>query len=74
VISVADTGVGIEPDGLNTIFDQDAHSEDKPAASRSGLGLPISKQLVELHGGRLWAHSAPGKGSVFSFSLPVVMD
>ncbi len=74
VISVADTGVGIEPDRLNTIFDQDAHSEDKPATSRSGLGLPISKQLVELHGGRLWAHSAPGKGSVFSFSLPVVMD
>jgi signal transduction histidine kinase len=74
VISVADTGIGIEPDRLTTLFDADAASAASPAQGGTGLGLAISKQLVEQHGGQLWAHSVLGTGSVFSFSLPVVIE
>ena len=70
---VADTGVGIPVEEHAAVFD-DFHQVAGATAMRpegTGLGLPITKQLVELHGGRIWVESEPGKGSRFIFTLPV---
>lgn len=75
-ICIRDTGIGIPADKLNTIFE--AFSQVDTSTTRkaggTGLGLPISRRLVELHGGRLWAESSslPGEGSTFFLELPVV--
>lgn len=74
-ISIADTGVGIDPTELDNVFKQ-FHQIDNSFSkqySGSGLGLTLSKQFVELHGGRLWVESegVSGKGSTFHFVLPV---
>jgi signal transduction histidine kinase len=71
-ISVSDTGPGITPEARHLIFErlyQDPHSID---SSRKGLGLGlfIAKELVALHGGRIWVTSEPGSGATFSFTLP----
>ncbi len=73
-VSVSDTGPGIEPDDAQHIFEpftQAATSLWRDTGG-SGLGLSISKQFVELHGGRIWLESQPGVGSTFSFELPIV--
>jgi signal transduction histidine kinase len=70
---MADTGVGIPTEEHEAVFD-DFHQVAAATAGRpqgTGLGLPITKQLVELHGGRIWLESEPGKGSRFFFTLPV---
>ncbi len=72
-VSVADSGCGIGPDAKALIFErlyQDPNSVDN---NRSGLGLGlfIAKELVELHGGRIWVASEVGNGSTFSFTLPL---
>jgi signal transduction histidine kinase len=72
-ISVADTGCGIAPEARALVFErlyQDPNSVDN---SRKGLGLGlfIAKELVSLHGGRIWVASEPGQGSTFSFTLPL---
>jgi len=72
-ISVADTGCGIAPEARALIFErlyQDPNAEDN---SRKGLGLGlfIAKELVTLHGGRMWVASEPGQGSTFSLTLPL---
>jgi signal transduction histidine kinase len=66
--SVADTGPGIPSHQLESVFERfwQARSEDRRGL---GLGLFISKGIVEAHGGRIWAESQPGKGSTFSFTL-----
>ncbi len=73
VFSVTDTGVGIDPADHARVFEQFAQAgdtlTDKPRGT--GLGLPISRQIVEHHGGRMWLESTIGTGSTFSFSLPV---
>ncbi len=73
VVQVADSGVGIEPDRLERIFESSQLQDNSEwsGSGSNGLGLPISKHLVELHGGRIWAESEPGSGSVFFFSLPL---
>jgi len=72
-ITVRDSGVGIEPDDLNRIFDRFARSD--PGRSRVaggfGLGLSIVKTIVDAHGGSVRVRSAPGRGSVFELRLPV---
>jgi signal transduction histidine kinase len=73
-ISVSDTGVGIKKEDLEHIFKPFEQVES--SASRkyqgTGLGLSLTKKLVELHGGRIWAESdGEGKGSVFNFIIPV---
>lgn len=71
-VSITDAGTGIRPEEANRIFDkfyQVSHPE-QPKASGTGLGLPIAKALVEMHGGRIWLESQVGHGSVFSFTLP----
>jgi signal transduction histidine kinase len=73
VVSVIDTGKGIAEEDHNKVFEKFAQAGD-PHTGRSkgtGLGLTISKQIVEQHGGRIWVESEVGKGSVFSFSLPI---
>ncbi len=73
VVSVVDTGTGIPAEDHERVFEQFAQSgdtlTDKPRGT--GLGLPICRQIVEAHGGRLWLESEAGRGSTFSFSLPV---
>lgn len=72
-ISVEDTGIGIPEDKLEKIFASFVQAEDSIARNfgGTGLGLTISKQLVELHGGHIKVASHQGKGSIFTFSLPV---
>nr|WP_170318294.1 ATP-binding protein [Paenibacillus thalictri] len=70
-IVISDTGIGIDKDMMQRIFEpyEQAHHDRVMTEGGFGLGLSISKQLVELHGGTLKAHSVPGKGSEFSFAL-----
>ena len=70
-IAVTDTGPGILSEDLETIFEEFEQTSDGKKAEGTGLGLPLSRKLVELHGGRLWAESEPGHGSRFRFTLPV---
>ena len=68
-VAVADKGEGIPRDDLKRVFNKFfRRSEGRPTGS--GLGLWISRGLVEAHGGRLWADSNPGEGTVFRFTLP----
>ena len=72
-VSVRDTGIGIAPEHLPYIFER-LYRADKSrarATGGAGLGLAIVKQLVEAHGGRVWAESTPGSGATFAFTLPV---
>ncbi len=73
VVEVADTGIGIRPEDLNKIFDRfyRGESERVQQCQGTGLGLAIVKSFVEMHGGRIWVESEPGKGSTFTFTLPV---
>ena len=70
-VSVADTGPGIAPEDHDRIFEEfqqtDVGVEQREG---TGLGLALSKRFVELHGGRIWVDSEPGKGSTFVFTLP----
>jgi signal transduction histidine kinase len=70
-VAVADTGPGIAADHLEAIFEEFEQTSDGKEAEGTGLGLPLSRKLVELHGGRLWVESEPGRGSTFRFTLPV---
>jgi signal transduction histidine kinase/CheY-like chemotaxis protein len=70
--AVADTGVGIEQSEQQAIFDKfyQAGSTTRGVREGTGLGLAITKNLVEMHGGRIWVDSTPGKGSRFQFVIP----
>ncbi|MEH2069867.1 MAG: PAS domain S-box protein [Nostoc sp.] len=71
--SIIDTGVGIAPEDQPKVFEKFRQVgdtlTDKPKGT--GLGLPICKQIVEHHGGRIWVESQSGKGSMFSFIIPI---
>lgn len=73
VVEVEDQGPGVRPEDMERIFEkfQQAEPAMKKHKGGSGVGLAISKHLVEIHGGRLWLASRPGAGSTFSFSLPL---
>src|SRR5438477_626834 len=66
LISVGDTGVGLEPEQAQQIFN--AFFSTKPQGT--GMGLPISRSIIESHGGRLWAVAHSGRGATFQFTLP----
>ena len=71
-VSVRDTGPGIPLDQQDRIFEQfhQVDSSMTKAKGGTGLGLAIAKQIVEMHGGRIWVVSTPGKGSTFQMELP----
>jgi signal transduction histidine kinase len=72
VVSVADAGPGIPPEELPHLFERFHRPRQRGAHSRGvGLGLAICRALVEVHGGRIWAESAPGQGATFTFAIPV---
>jgi PAS domain S-box-containing protein len=72
-ISVSDTGIGIAPDDQAVIFDRFRQIGSATSGVRegTGLGLAIVKRLVEMHGGSISVDSTPGKGSVFTFTVPI---
>ena len=70
VISVSDTGVGLPAEKADQIFN--AFVTTKPQGS--GMGLAISRSIVESHGGRLWATPNSGRGATFHFTLPIAAD
>ncbi len=74
IVSVTDSGIGIAPADQPKVFERFKQVgdtlTDKPKGT--GLGLPICKEIVEYHGGRIWVESEPGKGSTFSFTLPIL--
>ncbi len=76
VVSVSDTGPGLSEADQQRIFEEfhqvDASSTRKKGGT--GLGLSIAKRIVEMHGGRIWVESTLGKGSTFSFTLPVRVE
>ena len=67
VISVQDSGPGIDPENLDHLFE--AFYTTKPQGL--GMGLAISRSIIEAHGGRLWATANAPRGAVFQFTLPV---
>jgi len=69
LISVSDTGVGLSPDQAEQIFKAFFTTKDQG----TGMGLPISRSIIESHGGRLWATGVPGIGATFQFTLPAAM-
>jgi GAF domain-containing protein/anti-sigma regulatory factor (Ser/Thr protein kinase) len=72
-VSVRDTGIGIAPEDQAVVFEEfrQVGRDGLRKAEGTGLGLTLTKRLVELHGGEIRLESAPGKGSTFSFTLPV---
>ena len=72
-VAVADTGPGIAPEDQELIFEEfrQARADSGNRHDGTGLGLPLSRKFIELHGGRLWVESVPGAGSTFRFTLPV---
>jgi signal transduction histidine kinase len=72
-ISVTDTGVGIAAEDQDLIFEEFRQAGTNYAHKRegTGLGLTLTRKFVEMHGGKIWVESQPGKGSTFTFTLPI---
>ena len=74
IVSVTDTGIGVSPKYQRKIFEEfyQAHTGPKDKTPGTGLGLPLSRSFIEMHGGKIWVESkGKGKGSRFVFSLPI---
>jgi PAS domain S-box-containing protein len=76
LVSVTDTGLGIPPDEIGHVFERFRRVRSGAAQSipGTGLGLTIVKQIVEMHGGRIWVESAVGHGSAFHFTIPLAAE
>jgi signal transduction histidine kinase len=75
-VAVQDTGIGLTPDEQARLFSKfyRARNRTTQEIGGTGLGLAISRSLVEMHGGAISVSSEPGKGSVFSFTLPATEE
>jgi signal transduction histidine kinase len=76
LVAVSDTGPGIAPADQEKIFEE-FHQVDSSSTRKkggTGLGLSIAKRIIQMHGGRIWVESSPGRGSTFSFTLPVRVE
>jgi signal transduction histidine kinase len=73
MVSVKDLGIGMPPDFDDQLFARYQWSADNPTTKvmGTGLGLPMARQIVEMHGGRIWFESTPGAGSEFFFTVPL---
>jgi signal transduction histidine kinase len=71
-VTITDTGIGIPPADLTRIFEEFYRADNARAMERdgTGLGLAFAKQVIERHGGRIWAENNPTGGSTFTFTLP----
>jgi two-component system phosphate regulon sensor histidine kinase PhoR len=69
-VTVTDTGVGISPNDLERIFERFFKTDRSRAVGGTGLGLAIAKHIVHAHGGKIWATSHEGQGSIFYFTMP----
>ncbi len=72
LVQVEDNGIGIKPENLNRVFEP-FHQVKNPTLGRpmgTGIGLTITKRIIDFHHGHIWAESTPGKGATFSFTLP----
>ena len=74
-VKVWDTGLGVQPDDIERIFDPFCRGATglQQDTIGAGLGLSVSRQLVELHSGKIWLESKPGAGSTFYFTLPITV-
>jgi len=74
-VSISDTGVGISQEELESIFDEfyQVKSGLQDKTPGIGLGLSLTKRIIELHGGKIWAESHPDRGSTFSFTIPIII-
>jgi signal transduction histidine kinase len=72
-VSVTDTGIGIAKENFNKIFDRFYQVGERVSTdiSGTGIGLVVVKELVELHGGKIWVESEKGQGATFTFTLPL---
>jgi len=71
VVSVSDTGIGISKEELLYVFERFYKADKARSRGGTGLGLAIAKHIIQAHGGSIWAQSEEGRGSTFSFSLPI---
>jgi len=71
MVDISDTGTGIAKDDLPRIFERFYKADRARSEEGSGMGLAIAKHIIEAHGGKIWVQSEEGKGSTFSFSLPL---
>ena len=73
VIAVHDTGIGIAAEDQAVVFDEfrQVGRDYTRKQEGTGLGLALTRKFVELHGGRIWLESEPGKGSTFTFTIPL---
>ncbi len=73
-VAVRDTGIGIAPQDVSKVFEVFGQVDGSTSRRHegTGLGVPLSKRLVESHGGRMWLESQPGEGTTFFFTLPVL--